>query len=419
MEPAVLILGAGVAGLSAARILSQSGIPVVILEARHRVGGRVHTLIEQGSSVPVELGAEFVHGRPPEIPQLPSAETGGEDWCFRNGRLERPGAIFQGTESLMAGLPGAPEQSFAEFVNGRGAGDEALRWATSYIEGFHAARPEQIGVHGLALANRAEDAIEGGRSFRLAGGYAALLDWLRQGMTAEIRCGAAVQSIAWRRGDVEVHVASRARAIQAECLICTLPLGVLASGDVRFDPEPANLRAGLSAMAMGHAAHIRLRFRRRVWEDRPELRGLRFLFSHESWMPTWWTAAPSAEPVLTGWTGGPRAEAAPSDPAAWVEPALATLGKLLARDPSQLRRELVSWHAHNWTADPFSRGAYSYVRVGGLDALRRFGRPVEDTLYFGGEAVNAEGYWSTVNGAMASGERAARLVLDRMGVQSL
>jgi monoamine oxidase len=419
VEPAVIVLGAGVAGLSAARVLSQSRIPVVILEARHRVGGRVHTVGERGSSVPVEIGAEFVHGRPPEIPPLPAIETGGEDWCFRNGRLERPSAIFQSTEGLMAGLSDAPEQSFAEFVSARGTDDDALRWATGYIEGFHAARPDEIGVRGIALANRAEDAIEGDRSFRLAGGYATLLDWLRQDVTAEIHCDVVVQSVAWRRGRVEVQAQACPRSFLAERLICTLPLGVLASGDVHFDPEPADLRDAFSAIAMGHAAHIRLRFRRRVWEDRPELRGLGFLFSQEAWMPTWWTAAPSEEPVLTGWTGGPRAEAAPADPADWVDSALVTLGKLLGRDPAELRRELVSWHAHNWTADPFSRGAYSYVRVGGLDALRRFGEPVEDTLYFAGEAVNAEGYWSTVNGAMASGERAARLVLNRIGVQSL
>lgn len=419
MEPAVIVVGAGVAGLAAARVLCQFGIPVVILEARDRVGGRIHTLWEQGCSVPIELGAEFVHGRPPEIPPLPAIETGGEHWYFRNGRLERPGAIFQRTDRLMAGLSKAPEQPFADFVADSSADDETRRWALAYIEGFHAAHPEAIGVGGLALSNRAEDAIEGDRSFRLAGGYGGLLDWLLRGITAEIRCRVNVQSVSWRSGDVVAHALACGQEYHAERLICTLPLGVLASSDVRFDPEPENLRAALGAIAMGHAAHITLRFRRRVWEARPELRGLGFLFSQEPWMPTWWTRAPSEEPILTGWTGGPRAETPAADPADWVDPALATLGKLLARDPADLRRELVTWHAHNWTADPFSRGAYSYVRPGGLDALRRFGLPVQDTIYFAGEAVNADGYWSTVNGAMASGERAARLVLDRMGVQSL
>ena len=129
-------------------------------------------------------------------------------------------------------------------------------------------------------------------------------------------------------------------------------------------------------------------------------------------MPTWWTLAPSEEPLLVGWTGGPRAEASPPDAESWLQPALATLGKLLGRTSGWLRAELVSSHAHNWSVDPFARGAYGYVRVGGLEALRRWGEPVEDTLYFAGEATNAEGYIGTVHGAMASGERAARLILQ-------
>lgn len=132
-------------------------------------------------------------------------------------------------------------------------------------------------------------------------------------------------------------------------------------------------------------------------------------------MPTWWTMAPSDAPLITGWMGGPRAEAAPREPAEWLDPALATLGKLLGQAPDVLRREMVSWHAHNWTADPFARGAYTYVRVGGLDAQRHFALPVEDTLYFAGEATEAEGHWSTVHGAIASGERAARSILGSQG----
>jgi monoamine oxidase len=87
------------------------------------------------------------------------------------------------------------------------------------------------------------------------------------------------------------------------------------------------------------------------------------------------------------------------------------LARLLHTDETSLAAELQSWHAHNWSADPFSRGAYSYVKAGGMEAQERFGDPVEDTLYFAGEAVHAEGHWGTVHGAIASGDRAARLIL--------
>ena len=420
----MLILGAGVAGLTAARVLAQAGVSVRILEARRRIGGRIHTLHEAGFDAPIELGAEFVHGKPPEIfgaidsGILRAVETGGDDWCFREGRLEPPDVVFQSTGRLTAGLADAPEQSFAHFLEVQATGEEARRWAAGYIEGFHAARPDEIGVESLVVANRAEDAIEGHRSFRLAGGYGALLEWLRPASAlVEIRLDAIAGAVAWSRGRVEIaaSVSGRPERFRAQRCICTLPLGVLAAGAVTIQPEPTNLRAALVGLAMGHAARMTLRFRRPVWQDRKQLRSLGFLFSQEPWMPTWWTAAPGDEPLITGWMGGPRAEASPEDPAAWLDPALATLGILLGQSPGALRRELVSWHAHNWTADPFARGAYTYVRVGGLDAQRRFGLPVEDTLYFAGEAAAAGGHWSTVHGAMASGERAARLILDSRG----
>jgi monoamine oxidase len=128
-------------------------------------------------------------------------------------------------------------------------------------------------------------------------------------------------------------------------------------------------------------------------------------------MPTWWTLLPVHAPVITGWTGGTRAEAwRQADAAARLAGALRTLSRMLRTDETTLAAELESWHTHDWHADPFSRGAYSYVRAGGMEAQRRFGEPVEDTLYFAGEAVNAEGHAGTVHGAMATGERAARLI---------
>src|SRR5262249_26162121 len=154
-----------------------------------------------------------------------------------------------------------------------------------------------------------------------------------------------------------------------------------------------NLRAAIECIAMGDAVRMTLRFRRPVWHTREEFRHLGFLHTSESWMPTWWTTLPIESPVITGWTGGPAAEErANTDPAQWLADGLRTLARQLRTDETKLAGELESWHAHNWHTDPFSRGAYSYVRVGGMGAHRRFGDPVEDTLYFAGEAVNSGGH---------------------------
>jgi monoamine oxidase len=128
-------------------------------------------------------------------------------------------------------------------------------------------------------------------------------------------------------------------------------------------------------------------------------------------MPVWWTARPFDGAVITGWTAGPAAEDAPPDPADWVAPSLETLARLLGIPETTLASELDGWNAHNWSADPFARGAYSYVRTGGTAAQKAFAEPVADTLYFAGEATDIEGHGGTVNGAIAAGERAAGYIL--------
>jgi monoamine oxidase len=156
-------------------------------------------------------------------------------------------------------------------------------------------------------------------------------------------------------------------------------------------------------------------FRRRFWDRLVRggkgLSAASFLFSDDERFPTWWSSLPARAPMLTAWVAGPRAEIGASANAALLRRALDALTDLLDIDPARLRTELVSWHAHDWTRDPHSRGAYSYVPVGGLDAPRALAEPVRGTLFFAGEATDTSGHTGTVHGAIASGQRAAREVL--------
>jgi monoamine oxidase len=128
-------------------------------------------------------------------------------------------------------------------------------------------------------------------------------------------------------------------------------------------------------------------------------------------MSVWWTGLPVQVPVITGWCGGPCAEAAPPNPADWIPRTLESLAALTGIRAAALAADLETWHAHNWSSDPYSCGAYSYVGVGGLPAYERFGDPIDDTLYFAGEAVATGGHIGTVHGALASGERAANRIV--------
>jgi monoamine oxidase len=428
-HPDVIIIGAGVSGLSAARLLSRAGLSVALLEARQRIGGRIHTLYDPLSPIPIELGAEFIHGKPPEIwHAIESADLKAVEFVagqrFAGPATAERACEFEAVGRVMQPMAGAPEQPFQQFIERATTSRNLRRRACGFVEGFHAARPELVSVRALAQIDEAQRQIEGHRTFRFERGYGALLEWLRADAGAGLvrtHFRTMVESVRWRRLHVEIAARAFGRPLRlyAPRAIVTVPLGVLQArpgecGAIQFTPEPAQLRAARQWIAMGHAARITLRFRRAFWKDREVLGDAGFLFSDEDWMPTWWTQMPAGTPVLTGWTGGPRAEAyAGEDPSQWLPRTLRTLARLLRTDETTVAGHLEGWHAHNWSADPFSRGAYSYVRAGGMDAQQRLGDPIEDTLYFAGEAANAAGHSGTVHGAIATGERAARAILGR------
>ena len=121
--------------------------------------------------------------------------------------------------------------------------------------------------------------------------------------------------------------------------------------------------------------------------------------------------------MLTAWTGGTRAAAlmrsiaSGGDRAALLGRCLSTLAKVFELSRSQLESRLVSWHFHDWSADDYARGAYSYVPAGAMDAPEKLTIPVEDTLYFAGEHTDITGHWGTVHAALATGTRAAEQML--------
>jgi monoamine oxidase len=412
MNVDVIIVGAGVAGLAAAGELARAGVNVTIVEARDRIGGRVYTRHDPLCPVPIELGAEFVHGTPPELFDLIHthgllpAEVVGGHLCYRDGGLTDCGDWFDSVEELLGQLSAVKEREdepFESFLKRVHADAETKLRATDFVEGFNAAFKNRISVHALARQQEAEEAAGGDRMFRLVAGYDGIATELYREIPRE-RCrlylNAPVQRIEWERGAV------RAGRFEAKQVIVTVPLGVLKTGGVLFDPEPAMLRAGLAAMEMGNAVRIIFRFRERFWNSREELAKMSFLHGErEPDFSVFWSSAPLEAPILTAWAGGSKAVS--SDPQA----ALAILGKLLGR--SDLEDQLEATYFHNWGTDPWSCGAYSYVRAGGLTAADRLSKPVENTLYFAGEHTDVTGNWGTVHAAIASGKRAARDVLAR------
>jgi monoamine oxidase len=173
-------------------------------------------------------------------------------------------------------------------------------------------------------------------------------------------------------------------------------------------------------LEMGPVVRVSLCFATKFWQDEPEMADVSFLFTDDPEFPTWWTSNPLQYPILTGWVAGSNASVHTGrSQDAIIQSAVRTLARILEFDEGKLRQKLMGTYAHDWLQDPFSRGAYSYASVGGIDAARALAAPVAETLYFAGEAANFDGYNGTVHGAIASGDRAARELLQSMGTRPL
>jgi monoamine oxidase len=438
----VIIVGGGVAGLAAADVLSAAGKSVLLLEGRPRLGGRIDTRHDPAWPLPIERGAEFIHGKPKETWEVVQAggcslyDVTDEHWVYQRGRLTRPADFYEQVGRVLEQVSAAgfdrrrgatPDVSFDAFLaaHRRGLTPEAKKWARLFVEGFNAADAKQVSCAWLAGAQQASDDIEGDRLFRVYAGYDRVVQFLKTALGENVRVelSTVVRHVRWEKsaggaaGKVTVEavrsdetVPLDRRTFEARRLIVTAPVGVLQAdegpGALVFDPPlPGAKQAAIAALRMGAVVKVVLRFREAWWEKRiPELD---FVHGADPF-PTWWTTLPIRTPVLTGWAGGPAADALSGKPTGEIlSAAVGSLAKVLAVPRRTIEGQLVDAHVCDWKTEPLSRGAYSYAAVGGAGAAKDLAKPVGGTLYFAGEATHA-GMSGTVAGAIASGRRAGR-----------
>jgi monoamine oxidase len=453
----VAVVGAGAAGLAAADALRRAGLGVVVLEARDRIGGRVLTHRDARVPVPIELGAEFVHGEAPETTRLlrqagqAVLDLGGASWERKGGRLHPAAEYWKLVDRVLSHIPSrilenGPDLSLDDWLARKPGGPSLARGralARRFVQGFHAADPARVSLRSLAAGGEAPTA-SARCAGRVAGGYDRLIQWLARNPDGEahppidLRLRSPVAEISWVKGSSELDVRPDRTGpyrLAAQAAVVTVPLGVLQvpagePGSLRFRPElPPRTRRALGLLAMGTAVHVAFWFRRAPWEEKladlpagRDLSRLRFLHTTDPAVNVWWTAYPARLPLAVAWSGGPPAAALLAQGiGALADHALRTLADTLGLPRRRLQSQVEAFWSHDWLADPWSRGAYSYALTGGANAARDLAKPIGGTLFLAGEAMDAEGRNGTVEGAIASGLRAAGQVKRalRRGERSL
>lgn len=408
----VAVIGAGSAGLSAARRLARAGAAVVVLEARDRTGGRAFTATHEG--MPVDLGCGWLHSADVNVLEKIGREVG-----FTIDETPPPWR----QQAFNLGLTPAEQAEFAEAFNAfdervvkaARAGDDRAA-STLFIPGerwnerMDAISGALNGAKFAEVSTLDYDAYEDtGVNHRVVEGYGSLIVALGEDVPVVLNCP--VERI--DRSGARLTIDTARGVIEARSVILTLPTSVLASEVVRFDPPLPDLIEAAAGAPLGLASKLHMAVDGA--EEFPE--------DSQLWGRTdtaqtgGYHLRPFGRPLIEGYFGGDLAWGLEAEgEAAFFDFAGSELSNLLG---SSFRKRIRPLSTSMWGAEHWSMGAYSHVLPGLGDretgARARLARPIEDRIFIAGEATS-HGFYGTAHGAWMEGERAAIEAITALGL---
>lgn len=419
----IIVIGAGAAGLTAAYELSKNNKRVIVAEAADRLGGRIHTLSRGAFSVPVELGAEFVHGKLKHTLNL-LKQAGikyhavkGNMYQLQHGEISKQNHFSEHWNQLMREMKKVKtDKPFSDFLHEHFHDDKYIELRESvkrYAEGFDLADVSRASTMSLYNEWSNEDDIQ----YRIEGGYQKMIDYLesecrKYGCIIYKDC--CVKKVNWQKNEVSI-ITMCSQYFTANKIVITVPPGILQANKndleyIQFTPGIDTYLDAAKNIGFGSVIKIILEFDEAFWKK--EHKNIGFVFTEGS-VPTWWTQLPEDNNILTGWIGGTRTLSFNDKSEEQIlEESLQSLSSAFAIELNLLRNKIRTFKIINWKKVPNISGGYSYNTTESIIAKNILNKPVEETIYFAGEGLHEGTSPGTVEAAIISGKEAALKILQ-------